>query len=131
MKGERDMKETLKTLLKEINQSEEPNIEQILELLSCFQDADTLREKQLVTETKQAVAGILTNERIRMLDQRFFSSPMAELLAEAGNVKSYENLGTYQIEREGDKVCCVLQVIRLELEDGSEVHVANGREGRL
>ena len=48
MKGERDMKETLKTLLKEINQSEEPKGKQILELLSCFQDADTLREKQLI-----------------------------------------------------------------------------------
>jgi hypothetical protein len=57
---------------------------------------------------------------------------MAELLTVAGNVKSCENLGAYQIEGEKEEsVRCVLQVIRLELDDGTEVYVANAREGRL
>ena len=78
------------------------------------------------------MAGILTNERIKMLDRRFISSRMAELLTVAGNGKSCENLAAYQIEGEEEEtVRCVLQVIRLELDDGTEVYVANAREGRL
>lgn len=126
------MKETLTTLIEEMNQSEEIKEEQITKLLSCFQDADTRSETQLVVETGQAVAGILTNERIKMLDRRLISSRMAELLTVAGNVKSCENLAAYQIEGEEEEtVRCVLQVIRLELDDGTEVYVANAREGRL
>ena len=82
-------------------------------------------------ETEKAVAEILTNERLKMLDRRFISSRMKELLTIAGNVKSYENLGAYQIEREKEEsVRCVLQVIRMELDDGTEIYVANAREGR-
>lgn len=114
-----------------MNQSEELNEEQITKLLSCFQDADTKSETRLIIETEKAVAGILTNERLKMLDRRFISSRMAELLAIAGNVKSCENLGAYQIEREKEEsVRCVLQVIRMELDDGTEIYVANAREGR-
>lgn len=126
------MKGTLTTLIEEMNQSEEIKEEQITKLLSCFQDADTRSETQLLVETGQAVAGILTNERIKMLDRRLISSRMAELLTVAGNVKSCENLAAYQIEEEEEEtVGCVLQVIRLELDDGTEVYVANAREGRL
>ena len=115
-----------------MNQSEEIKEEQITKLLSCFQDADTRSETQLIIETEKAVAGILTNERLKMLDRRFISSRMAELLTVAGNVKSCENLGAYQIEgEEEESVRCVLRVIRLELDDGTEVYVANAREGRL
>lgn len=115
-----------------MNQSEELNEEQITKLLSCFQDVDTRSETQLLVETGQAVAGILTNERIKMFNLRFISSRMAELLTAAGNVKSCENLAAYQIEGEKEEsVRCVLQVIRLELDDGTEVYVANAREGRL
>ena len=67
-----------------------------------------------------------------MLDLRFISSRMAELLTVAGNVKSCENLAAYQIEGEEEEtVRCVLWVIRLELDDGTEVYVANERGGRL
>ena len=126
------MKETLTTLIEEMNQSEEIKEEQITELLSCFQDADTKSETRHVVEIGQAVAKILTNERIKMLVLRFISSRMAELLTVAGNVKSCENLAAYQIEGEEEEtVRCVLQVIRLELDDGTEVYVANAREGRL
>ncbi len=126
------MKETLTTLIEEMNQSEEIKEEQITELLSCFQDADTRSETQLLVETEKTVAEILTNERIKMLDRRLISSRMAELLTVAGNVKSCENLAAYQIEGEEEEtVRCVLQVIRLELDDGTEVYVANAREGRL
>lgn len=45
------MKETLTTLIEEMNQSEEIKEEQITKLLSCFQDADTRRETQLLVET--------------------------------------------------------------------------------
>lgn len=126
------MKETLTTLIEEMNQSEEIKEEQITKLLSCFQDADTRSETQLLVETEKTVAEILTNERIKMLDRRLISSRMAELLTVAGNVKSCENLGAYQIEgEEEESVRCVLRVIRLELDDGTEVYVANAREGRL
>ena len=126
------MKETLTTLIEEMNQSEEIKEEQITKLLSCFQDADTRSETQLLVETEKTVAEILTNERLKMLDRRFISSRMAELLTVAGNVKSCENLAAYQIEGEEEEtVRCVLQVIRLELDDGTEVYVANAREGRL
>lgn len=126
------MKETLTTLIEEMNQSEEIKEEQITKLLSCFQDADTRSETQLLVETEKTVAEILTNERIKMLDRRLISSRMAELLTVAGNVKSCENLGAYQIEGEEEEtVRCVLWVIRLELDDGTEVYVANAREGRL
>ena len=126
------MKETLTTLIEEMNQSEEIKEEQITKLLSCFQDADTRSETQLLVETEKTVAEILTNERIKMLDRRFISSRMAELLTVAGNVKSCENLAAYQIEGEEEEtVRCVLRVIRLELDDGTEVYVANAREGRL
>lgn len=126
------MKGTLTTLIEEMNQSEEIKEEQITKLLSCFQDADTRSETQLLVETEKTVAEILTNERIKMLDRRFISSRMAELLTVAGNVKSCENLAAYQIEGEEEEtVRCVLQVIRLELDDGTEVYVANAREGRL
>ena len=126
------MKETLTTLIEEMNQSEEIKEEQITKLLSCFQDADTRSETQLLVETEKTVAEILTNERIKMLDLRFISSRMAELLTVAGNVKSCENLAAYQIEGEEEEtVRCVLWVIRLELDDGTEVYVANAREGRL
>ena len=126
------MKETLTTLIEEMNQSEEIKEEQITKLLSCFQDADTRSETQLLVETEKTVAEILTNERIKMLDRRLISSRMAELLTVAGNVKSCENLAAYQIEGEEEEtVRCVLQVIRLELDDGTEVYVANAREGRL
>ncbi len=74
------MKETLTTLIEEMNQSEEIKEEQITKLLSCFEDAVTKSETRLVVEAEQAVAGILTNERIKMLDRRFISSRMAELL---------------------------------------------------
>lgn len=115
-----------------MNQSEEIKEEQITKLLSCFEDAVTKSETRLVVEAEQAVAGILTNERIKMLDRRFISSRMAELLTIAGSVKSYENLGAYQIEGEKEEsVRCILQVIRLELDDGTEIYVANAREGRL
>ncbi|MEH2932475.1 hypothetical protein VSQ48_21785 [Candidatus Ventrimonas sp. KK005] len=125
------MKETLTTLIEEMNQSEEIKEEQITKLLSCFEDADTKSETQLIMETEKAVAEILTNERLKMLDRRFISSRMKELLTIAGNVKSYENLGAYQIEREKEEsVRCVLQVIRMELDDGTEIYVANAREGR-
>ena len=78
------------------------------------------------------MAGILTHERIKMLDRRLISSRMAELLTVAGNVKSCENLAVYQIEGEEEEtVRCVLRVIRLELDDGTEVYVANERGGRL
>lgn len=126
------MKGTLTTLIEEMNQSEEIKEEQITKLLSCFQDADTRSETQLLVETEKTVAEILTNERIKMLDRRLISSRMAELLTVAGNVKSCENLGAYQIEGEEEEtVRCVLWVIRLELDDGTEVYVANAREGRL
>lgn len=126
------MKGTLTTLIEEMNQSEEIKEEQITKLLSCFQDADTRSETQLLVETEKTVAEILTNERIKMLDRRFISSRMAELLTVAGNVKSCENLAAYQIEgEEEESVRCVLRVIRLELDDGTEVYVANAREGRL
>lgn len=126
------MKETLTTLIEEMNQSEEIKEEQITKLLSCFEDAVTKSETRLVVEAEKAVAEILTNERLKMLDRRFISSRMAELLTVAGNVKSYENLGAYQIEGEKEEsVRCILQVIRLELDDGTEIYVANAREGRL
>jgi len=126
------MKETLTTLIEEMNQSEEIKEEQITKLLSCFQDADTRSETQLLVETEKTVAEILTNERIKMLDRRLISSRMAELLTVAGNVKSCENLAVYQIEGEEEEtVRCVLRVIRLELDDGTEVYVANERGGRL
>ena len=126
------MKETLTTLIEEMNQSEEIKEEQITKLLSCFQDADTRSETQLLVETEKTVAEILTNERIKMLDRRLISSRMAELLTVAGNVKSCENLAAYQIEGEEEEtVRCVLRVIRLELDDGTEVYVATAREGRL
>ena len=45
---------------------------------------------------------------------------------------SCENLAVYQIEGEEEEtVRCVLRVIRLELDDGTEVYVANERGGRL
>ena len=126
------MKERLKTFMEEMNQSEELKEEQLIELLSCFQDADTERENQFIMETEEAVAGILTNERIKMFDQRFISSHMERLLAVAGNVKSCETTGAYQIEQEEEENrFCVLRVIRLELDDGTEVHVVNVREGKL
>ena len=126
------MKETLTTLIEEMNQSEEIKEEQITKLLSCFEDAVTKSETRLVVEAEKAVAEILTNERLKMLDRRFISSRMAELLTVAGNVKSCENLAAYQIEgEEEESVRCVLRVIRLELDDGTEVYVANAREGRL
>ena len=126
------MKERLKTFMEEMNQSEELKEEQLIELLSCFQDADTERENQFIMETEEAVAGILTNERIKMFDQRFISSHMERLLAVAGNVKSCETTGAYQIEQEEEENrFCVLRVIRLELDDGTGVHVVNVREGKL
>ena len=126
------MKETLTTLIEEMNQSEEIKEEQITKLLSCFEDAVTKSETRLVVEAEKAVAEILTNERLKMLDRRFISSRMAELLTVAGNVKSCENLAVYQIEGEEEEtVRCVLRVIRLELDDGTEVYVANERGGRL
>ena len=70
------MKERLKTFMEEMNQSEELKEGQIIELLSCFQDADTEKENQFIMEAEEAVAGILTTERIKMFDQRFISSHM-------------------------------------------------------
>lgn len=126
------MKERLKTFMEEMNQSEELKEKQIIELLSCFQDADTERENQFIMETEEAVAGILTTERIKMFDQRFISSHMERLLAVAGNVKSCETIGACQIElEEEENRFCVLRVIRMELDDGTEVHVVNVREGML
>ena len=126
------MKERLKTFMEEMNQSEELKEEQIIELLSCFQDADTEKESQFIMETEEAVAGIFTSERIKMFDQRFISSHMERLLAVAGNVKSCETIGAYQIgQEEEENRFCVLRVIRLKLDDGSVVHVVNVREGML
>ena len=126
------MKERLKTFMEEMNQSEELKEGQIIELLSCFQDADTEKENQFIMEAEEAVAGILTTERIKMFDQRFISSHMERLLAVAGNVKSCETIGAYQIgQEEEENQLCVLRVIRLELDDGTEVHVVNAREGML
>lgn len=42
------MKERLKTFMEERNQSEELKEGQIIELLSCFQDADTEKENQFI-----------------------------------------------------------------------------------
>ncbi len=126
------MKERLKTFMEEMNQSEELKEGQIIELLSCFQDADTEKENQFIMEAEEAVAGILTTERIKMFDQRFISSHMERLLAVAGNVKSCETIGAYQIgQEEEENRFCVLRVIRLKLDDGSVVHVVNVREGML
>jgi hypothetical protein len=47
------MKGTLTTLIEEMNQSEEIKEEQITKILSCFQDADTRSETQLLVETRQ------------------------------------------------------------------------------
>ena len=126
------MKERLKTFMEEMNQSEELKEGQIIELLSCFQDADTEKENQFIMEAEEAVAGIFTSERIKMFDQRFISSHMERLLAVAGNVKSCETIGAYQIgQEEEENRFCVLRVIRLKLDDGSVVHVVNVREGML
>ena len=109
------MKERLKTFMEEMNQSEELKEGQIIELLSCFQDADTEKENQFIMEAEEAVAGILTTERIKMFDQCFISSHMERLLAVAGNVKSCETIGACQIEQEEEENrLCTLRVIRLK-----------------
>lgn len=124
------MKEVIKTLIEKMNQSEEISKEQIIELVSCFKDADPLRDESFILEAEQALAGVFTNERIKRFDQSFISSRMAELLSVAGTVQSYENLGIYQIEDE-EKHRCVLQAICLGLDDGSEVHVVSAREEQV
>ena len=51
-----------------INQSGEITKDPIMELVSCFKDADQLRDESLIFEAEQALAGVMTNERIKLGD---------------------------------------------------------------
>lgn len=124
------MKEMVKKLIEEMNRSEELTEEPIMTLASCFKDADSSMEEGLILELEQAVSRIFTCDRVREFDQRFISGHMAELLAAYGTAKPCKNLGTYHLEGEEGK-CCILQLLCLELGDGSEICVANAREGSV
>ena len=123
------MTEKLTNLVHTLNEQEQPNSEQISELIEMFTPGNEATNKALTKEAMEVISCIFDLDTIQNMDGTFVNHIVADILQFSKAVTKYDAIGIYGVTL--DHSMLLIQVIEVTLSNNKKVHFINVLEKQL
>lgn len=123
------MTEKLTNLVHALNEQEQPNSEQISELIEMFTPGNEATNKALTKEAMEVISCIFDLDTIQNMDGTFINHIVADILQFSKAVTKYDAIGIYGVTL--DHSMLLIQVIEVTLSNNKKVHFINVLEKQL
>ena len=117
------MTENIKSLVQTLNETDNPNSNQLAELIDMFAQGDEAASRAMVKEAEEVISCIFDADTIRKMDGTLVDHDVAALMQFSKVVKNYEAIGMYQVQL--DKSELFIQVMEVTMKDNRCIHFAN------
>ncbi|MSS38037.1 hypothetical protein [Clostridium porci] len=117
------MTENIKSLVQTLNETDNPNSNQLAELIDMFAQGDEAASRAMVKEAEEVISCIFDADTIRKMDGTLVDHDVAALMQFSKVVKNYEAIGMYQVQL--DKSELLIQVMEVTMKDNRCIHFAN------
>lgn len=115
-------------MMNDFNKSRNPEINALSSIIDKFFPTTEEENNALMLAARKKLADVFTVNMLKNMDQHFLSSEIMPLLLSAETISDYDVVGAYYTTSEECLPQLLIQVIAIQLCDGSEIHVINIQE---